>query len=95
MSGDEIRIVGDEPGPVTDDVVAALHSGGCPVTIADQPDCPHPEASRQVVSDVVIYVGTRNDSEGAHDYETARQILACHNCGAFLEQRDIDRPPSW
>lgn len=92
---DEIRVVGDEPGPVTDDVVAALRSGGCPVVIAGEPDCPHPVDSRQVVSDVVIYVGTRNDSEGAHDYETARQILACQNCGAFLEQRDVDRSPSW
>jgi hypothetical protein len=54
-------------------------------------DCPHPEDSHRVVSEVVIYVGIRNDAKGAHDYETVRQIIACNNCGSFLEQRDVER----
>ena len=59
--------------------------------LPDQPaTCTHPE----VVSEVVRYIGIRNDSEGAHDYEEIRQIIACNNCGTFLEQRDIERPPT-
>lgn len=54
-------------------------------------ECAHPEDSRRVVSEVVTYIGIRNDADGAHDYETVRQIIACHNCGSFIEQRDVDR----
>lgn len=56
--------------------------------------CTHPEDSRRVVSEVVTYIGIRNDADGAHDYEIVRQIVACNNCGSFVEQRDIERPPT-
>lgn len=57
-------------------------------------ECGHPIDLRRVVSDVVIYAGTRNDSAGAHDYEIVREVVVCQQCGSFVEQRDVERSVS-
>jgi hypothetical protein len=57
-------------------------------------NCTHPEPDQRVVSDVVIYIGIRNDSDGAHEYETARQIIACQRCGRVVDVIEVDRPRS-
>lgn len=51
----------------------------------------HPGIQQRIVSDVIICIGIRNDSYGAHEYELARQVTVCQDCGCVTSEKVIER----
>lgn len=71
----------------------AVHLIGDSTRVGDW--CEHPAEHHRIVSDVVIETGIWNDSEGAHDYEVSRQIVACIGCGRVVDTPEVQRSKSW